>query len=89
MKLLQNSKLWASLVFALILTLICLRAYKYPEYSTDGFAYMGNAVAMSGASIQVIHDTVYREAKAGIPEPVFNHLTGNDPGLPCFVSYCC
>jgi len=37
---------------------------------------------MNGASILAIHDTVYGEAKAGIPQPVFNHLTGNDPGEP-------
>ena len=79
---LQNSKLWARLAFALILTLASLRAYRYPEYSTDGFSYMGNAVAMSGASVQVIHDAVYRDAKAGIPEPVFKHLTGDDPSEP-------
>lgn len=82
MTLLQNSKLWARLAFALILTLASLRAYKYPEYSTDGFSYMANAVAMSGASVRVIHDTVYQEAKRGIPEPIFNHLTGNDPAEP-------
>jgi hypothetical protein len=82
MVLLQNSKLWARLAFALILTLASLRAYRYPEYSTDGFSYMANAVAMSGASVRVIHDTVYQDAKRGIPEPVFNHLTGNDPAEP-------
>jgi len=43
---------------------------------------MANAVAMSGASVQVIHETVYREAKAGIPSPTFKHLTGDDPSEP-------
>jgi|GEM_PF-1814589 hypothetical protein len=82
MALLQNSRLWARLAFALILTLASLRAYRYPEYSTDGFSYMANAVAMSGASVQVIHDAVYRDAKAGIPETIFKHLTGDDPAEP-------
>ena len=82
----RNSKLWFTVAFALCLTLACLRAYHYPEYSTDGFSYMANAVAMKGASIQVIHDTVYREAMAGIPGPVFKHLTGNDPSEPAWES---
>jgi hypothetical protein len=43
---------------------------------------MANAVAMSGASVQVIHATVYREARAGIPGPTFQHLTGDDPSEP-------
>ena len=40
---------------------------------------MANVLAMHGASIQEMHDTVYREARAGIPKPIFDHLTGNDP----------
>jgi hypothetical protein len=75
---LRNSNLWCLGGFALWLTLASLRAYQYPEYSTDGFSYMANAVAMSGASIQTIHDTVYQEARAGVPGPVYAHLTGND-----------
>ena len=78
----RNSKLWFTVAFGLCLTLACLRAYHYPEYSTDGLSYMANAVAIKGASIQVIHDTVYREAMAGIPGPLFKHLTGNDPSEP-------
>jgi hypothetical protein len=74
----NGMKLWSILVFATCLTLAALRAYQYPEYSTDGFSYMGNAVAISGASIQMIHDIVYKEAKAGIPGPVYSHLTGAD-----------
>src|SRR5215469_5090140 len=77
-----NSKFWAQIAFALILTLASLRAYQYPEYSTDGFSYMGNAVAMSGASVQVIHEAVYNDAKNGIPAPIFKHLTGDDPSEP-------
>ncbi len=80
--LLRNPKLWALLAFAVCLSLASLRAYRYPEYTTDGFSYMANAVAMKGESIQVIHDSVYREAMAGIPRPIFDHLTGNDPTEP-------
>jgi len=71
-------KILSVLAFAAVLTLASLRAYQYPEYSTDGFSYMANAVAMSGASVRVIHDAVYQEVKAGIPQPVLNHLTGED-----------
>ena len=78
----RNFKYWLLLAFAVCLTLASWRAYRYPEYSTDGFSYMGNAVAMSGAGIQVIHDSVYREARAGMPRPEFDHLTGNDPSEP-------
>lgn len=70
------------IVFALILSLAALRAYRYPEYSTDGLSYMANAVAMRGASVEEIHDTVYRAAKAGMPAPAFAHLTGNDESAP-------
>jgi hypothetical protein len=75
---LRNVKLWSLAGFGIFLTLLCRRAYQYPEYSTDGFSYMANAVAMSGASIQEIHDAVYREAKATIRAPIYAHLTGND-----------
>jgi hypothetical protein len=75
-------RFWSLLGFAVCLTVASLRAYQYPEYSTDGFSYMGNAVAMSGASIKGIHDAVYSAAKAGIPGPIFSHLTGTDPGEP-------
>src|SRR5690348_12212564 len=63
-----------------------MRAYHYPEYSTDGFSYMANAVAMKGASVQVIHQTVYAEAMAGVPAPEFKHLTGNDPSEVAYES---
>jgi hypothetical protein len=78
----QRARLWVGLAFGACLALASLRAYEYPEYSTDGFLYMANALAMSGASIPVIHDTVYRDAKAGIPAPGFNHLVGDDPSEP-------
>lgn len=68
-----------TLGFAVLLTLAAFRAYQYPEYTSDGFVYMANAVAMHGASIQVIHDTVYREAFAEIPKPILDHLLGKDP----------
>lgn len=78
----QRARLWVGLAFGACLTLASLRAYEYPQYSTDGLSYMANALAMSGASIPVIHDTVYRDAKAGIPAPAFNHLVGDDPSEP-------
>jgi hypothetical protein len=79
---LLKPKLFSLIAFALLLSFAALRAYRYPEYSTDGLSYMANAIAMRGASVRVIHDTVYREAKAGIPGPAFEHLTGNDANEP-------
>ncbi len=70
------------IAFALVLSLGAVRAYRYPEYSNDGLSYMANAVAMRGASVEQIHDIVYRAAKAGIPAPAFDHLTGNDTNAP-------
>jgi hypothetical protein len=70
---------WRTLGFAAFLTLAAFRAYEYPAYTSDGFVYMANAVAMHGASIPEIHDTVYREVLAEIPQPTLNHLLGNDP----------
>jgi hypothetical protein len=78
MKFLPFSK-WPTLGFAVFLALAALRAYKYPAYTSDGFEYMANAVAMRGASIQQIHDTVYREVFAEVPRPALDHLLGNDP----------
>lgn len=68
-----------TLVFAVFLTLAAFRAYQYPGYTSDEFVYMANAVAMRGASIQGIHDTVYREVMAEVPRPILDHLLGNDP----------
>jgi hypothetical protein len=79
---LQNSRFWPSVVFALCLTFICLRAFQYPEYRTDGLSYMADVVAMHGASIEAIHKAVYAEAQKGIPPLTFNHLSGNDPAAP-------
>ena len=71
---------WSTLGFGVILTLAALRAYQYPEYSTDGFQYMANAVAMHGARAPEIHATVYREAHAGVPKNILEHLLGlNQP----------
>ena len=69
---------WPTLGFLLFLTLAAFRAYEYPSYTSDEFAYMANAVAMRGASIQEIHDTVYREVLAEVPQPTLDHLLGND-----------
>lgn len=74
--------LGALVAFAVLISLACLRAYRYPQYSLDGLSYMANVVAMKGASIREIHETVYREAQSRIPAPVFAHLTGNDPAEP-------
>lgn len=70
------------IVFAVSLSLAALRAYRYPEYSTDGLSYVANVVAMHGAGVKEIHDTVYRAAKAEIPVLAFAHLTGNDATAP-------
>lgn len=70
---------WPTLAFAVFLTLAAFRAYQYPAYTSDGFSYMANAVAMHGASIREIHDTVYREVLTGVPQPMLDHLLGNDP----------
>ena len=80
----SSAKFWSLLFFTLFLTLACFRVYRYPRYSTDGLSYMANAVAMHGANIQVIHDTVYKDAKAAIPGPAYDHLTGRDPTEPAF-----
>lgn len=69
----------STLGFMIVLTLAAFRAYQYPGYTTDEFLYMGNAVAMHGASIPEIHDTVYREVFAGVPRNIRDHLLGNDP----------
>lgn len=74
----RYSKL-ATLGFAVCLTLAAYRAYQYPSYTSDGFLYMANAVAMHGDGIKAIHDTVYREVSTTIPKPALDHLLGNDP----------
>jgi hypothetical protein len=63
----------------LVLALAAFRAYQYPAYNSDEFQYMANAVAMHGAGILEIHETVYREARAQIPQNILDHLLGKDP----------
>jgi hypothetical protein len=70
---------WPTLGFVVFLTLAAFRAYQYPAYTSDGFVYMANAVAIHGATIQEIHDTVYRDVVAGVPQPTLDHLLGNEP----------
>lgn len=70
---------WPTLGFVVFLTLAAFRSYQYPAYTSDGFVYMANAVAMHGGSIREIHDTVYREVRAGVPQPTLDHLLGNEP----------
>lgn len=70
---------WPTLGFVVFLTLAAFRAYQYPAYTSDGLVYMANAVAIRGATIPEIHDTVYREVKAGVPQPTLDHLLGNEP----------
>src|SRR5208282_293326 len=65
--------------FLLVLTLAAFRAYQYPDYCSDEFQYMANAVAMHGAHAPEIHETVYREVLAQVPENILNHLLGKDP----------
>ncbi|HLV85636.1 MAG TPA: hypothetical protein VKV39_01585 [Candidatus Sulfotelmatobacter sp.] len=64
--------------FGIILTLAAFRAYQYPAYSSDGFQYMANAVAMHGAHAPEIHSTVYHEVYAGVPANILDHLLGKD-----------
>lgn len=79
---LSKLKLFFLFSFGVLLTLATLRGYYYPNYSNDGLLYMANVLAMRGESVEVIHEAVYREAKAGIPPPIFDHLTGNDSIAP-------
>jgi hypothetical protein len=67
-----------TLGFLIGLTLAAFRAYQYPEYTSDGLLYMANAVVMKGASVQALHDTVYRDASAGMPRRTMDHLEGKD-----------
>lgn len=76
---LSLSKLLPALGFLIVVTLAAWRAYQYPEYSSDGFQYMANAVAMHGAHAKEIHETVYRDVYAGVPSNILNHLLGHDP----------
>jgi hypothetical protein len=70
---------WPTLGFVVFLMLAAFRSYHYPAYTSDGFVYMANAVAMRGVGIREIHDTVYREVRAGVPQPTLDHLLGNEP----------
>jgi hypothetical protein len=64
--------------FALVLSLAAFRAYQYPEYNSDEFQYMANAVAMHGAHAPEIHETVYRDVLAHVPPNILPHLLGKD-----------
>jgi hypothetical protein len=70
---------WPTFGYVVVLSLAAFRAYQYPAYTTDGFLYMANVVAMHGASVREIHDTVYRDVIAGVPQPTLDHLLGNEP----------
>jgi hypothetical protein len=66
------------LFFALAMAALSIRPYLYSLYDMDMLGYMGNAVAISGASIQEIHDSVYAEVISSVPERARAHLLGQD-----------
>ncbi|PYV95651.1 MAG: hypothetical protein DMG89_20675 [Acidobacteria bacterium] len=68
----------ATLFFLLAITAVSLRPYLYSLYDMDMLGYMGNAVAMRGASIREIHDTVYADVLRSVPEATRAHLLGQD-----------
>ncbi len=68
----------ATVFFLLSISVVSARPYFYSLYDMDMLGYMGNAVAISGASIQQIHETVYQEVLTLVPQPTRNHLLGRD-----------
>ena len=69
-------------IYLLFLTLLASHAYFYSSYDMDMMGYIGNAVAMSGASVQQIHDAAYRALAAEAPKEVQGHLLGTDMAPP-------
>ncbi|MCU1302651.1 MAG: hypothetical protein JWQ87_2935 [Candidatus Sulfotelmatobacter sp.] len=65
-------------VYLLLLTLLASRPYTYSLFDMDMMGYIGNAVAMSGASIRQIHDTAYQAVEAEVPQAAKDHLLGRD-----------
>lgn len=69
-------------VYLLFLTLLASRPYLYSLYDMDMMGYIGNAVAISGASVRQIHDISYRAVDAEVPPAAREHLLGRDKAGP-------
>jgi hypothetical protein len=69
-------------VYLLLLTFVSSRPYFYSLYDMDMMGYIGNAVAISGASVRQIHDASYRALEAEVPPPAREHLLGRDKAGP-------
>ena len=69
-------------VYLLLLTLLSSRAYLYSLYDMDMMGYIGNAVAISGASVRQIHDASYRALETEVPPSARDHLLGRDKSGP-------
>jgi len=70
------------LVFLLLLTLLSSHAYVYSLYDMDMMGYIGNAIAMSGATVRQIHDVAYRAVADEVPSGIKEHLLGTDVSGP-------
>ena len=68
--------------YLLFLSLFAGHAYFYSLYDIDMMGYIGNALAISSASIQQIHDDAYRALAAETPREVQDHLLGRDMAPP-------
>lgn len=71
-------------LYLMLLAGLASRAYFYSQYDLDMMGYIGNALAISGASVREIHDTAYRALSAEVPGPLQDHLLGRDApvGMP-------
>jgi len=63
-------------IYLLLLTLLSSRPYRYSLYDMDMMGYIGNAVAISGAS------TSYQALEAEVPSSPKEHLLGRDKAGP-------
>jgi hypothetical protein len=69
-------------IYLVLLTWLSSRPYFHSLYDMDMMGYIGNAVAISGASIREIHDTAYRALNAEAPPAAREHLLGRDKAGP-------
>jgi hypothetical protein len=68
--------------YLLLLTAAASRPYRYSIYDMDMMGYIGNAVAMSGASIPEIHEAAYLAVATEVPQASRDHLLGRDESGP-------
>jgi hypothetical protein len=66
-------------IYFTLLMLVCLYAYKRPEYNWDMLPYMAIALQHDMHDPKAIHDSVYALAGRMVPSPEFRELT--DGGL--------